>query len=224
MTWWWTILACAVGTAAVTTLLWSLVVRSPEPEPHDPDKTPYSNLNTPRHWMVVIALAVLSAIGVVLAFPNYAMPAGLVLVAAGVPLAVCDCATTWIPARLCHLSWAAMTIAVLAAIWIPGGGPGVVASSLGTTAIATGLFALFWRLGQCGFGDVRFVVLLGASTGLLGPLVAALAIAAGCLVAAFHVMFLRRRGLNQFYPWAPGLLAGTVVAALLVTAVTGPWR
>lgn len=218
---WWAVLAAAAGAGVVAAAVWALVIRSPEPDPHDPDKIPYAQLRTVRNGVTVVILAVVTATLVAGVVPVHAAPAMLVLAGVGVPLAVCDAITTWIPARLCHLAWGVMAAAVVVALGIPGGGPQVLAVAVAVCAATTALFALGWRAGQCGFGDVRFVVLIGAATGLQGLLPAAVAIAAGCLVAAGHVTYLRRRRSSGLYPWTPGLLSGAVGASLVMGVVGG---
>src|SRR5699024_10424671 len=177
---WWAIGLCAAAASVSAVALWQFVVaRWPEPELVDEHKVTYASLGRGLAWIGVGSVAAAAAVIVCLAFPLHAVPAGLVLATLGVVLAGCDARTTWIPARLCHMGWAAVIVAAAVSVFLPGGAAIVALVAVGCGAVAFGGFGLLWWRGLCGFSDARYVVLLAGTAGLVSVTAAAASIAVG---------------------------------------------
>jgi len=168
-----------------------------------------------------LAVTVLSA-GVLTAVcagigPAPALPAFLVLAAAGVVLAVVDAEHFRLPDRLTRPT-VLLTAGLLAAAAVPAG-PGVLARAGAAGAVsAAALFAvaLAWPEGL-GLGDVKLAGLLGMHLGWLGWSTLLLGLSAGVAAGAATALGMlaagrarRRTGIA----YGPPLLAGALLAIL----------
>lgn len=133
-----------------------------------------------------------------------------VLVIGGVAATV-DVRTGRIPNRLVALL--ALTVATVALATVVSDGAVVLAgASLGVVALAAPL--LVGHLASpasIGFGDVKLAAVAGAAAGLLDPRIGLLALCLATGSTALLGLLLGRRSL----PLGPGLVAGTVSAALI---------
>lgn len=216
---WWTVVLYVAAATATAAGIWALILTTPEPDSATPGadtKRAYRTLA--RHTPLTLTLAALAALVVIAFFPIPTIPAGLVLGACGIPLAVCDGFTTWLPIRVCHIAWVAAAVAVLSGPILLGATWSGVVVAAAAAGVVSGVFWLFWRLGQSGFGDVRYTLFLGVTVGVHGATTAAIALATGCIAAAIHVVVLRRVRPTGFYPWTPGLLTGSLAMTTLLAA------
>lgn len=202
-----------------------LVPRLPEPEPEAGDdfvKPLYRELVGPR--MVLPAVALGLAGGVLAPLTGGMVWATVALAGAGAALVVVDAHTTYLPWPLHLLTLALVVLGggidLLAGAdrgWAPtllGAGFGAVASHA--------LFWLVWRLGNgLGYGDVRLAAVVGAVSGAMGvqfwwhSLLAASIVGAlaGLLIAAW-----RRRhpsALGTAFAYGPALWAGPFLVLVL---------
>jgi leader peptidase (prepilin peptidase)/N-methyltransferase len=199
-----------VSTAVVGPLLRWL------PQRLEPDEPVYHELARPDF---VLACVLCSAVAAALSWttlPPPLQPLWSVLSVAGVLLAAVDAATTWLPLRLVQVTWVAMAVATLTGATL-GGGWGLLLRAAGGAAVAGGLYLVVWLVsrGGFGFGDVRFAPLLGAAAAAHSWGLLAGALLAGSLLGAVHglLRLLRRR--PGGFPYAPAMLGGTYLAALV---------
>lgn len=199
-----------VSTAVVGPLLRWL------PQRLEPDEPVYHDLARPDF---VLACVLCSAVAAALSWttlPPALQPLWSVLSVAGVLLAAVDAATTWLPLPLVQVTWAAMAVATLTGATL-GGGWGLLLRAAGGAAAAGGLYLVVWLVssGGFGFGDVRFAPLLGAAAAAHSWGLLAGALLAGSLLGAVHglLRLLRRR--PGGFPYAPAMLGGTYLAALV---------
>lgn len=196
------------------------------PEPVEPDgKTAYRDLATPHFVLGCSLCAAVAAAVAWTTLPAAVQPLWTVLAVPGVLLAGVDAMTTWLPRPLTHLAWASMTAATLVGAAIAGSWPMLLRVGLGA-AFAGGLYLAIWLGCQVtgrdgfGFGDVRFAPLLGAAAAAVSWELLLWALVAGSLLGAgvgIVRLIARRRG---GFPYAPSMLAGNYLAALLL-AVRG---
>ena len=109
------VLVTGLGTALATGPLLRWL-----PEPADPDPPGYARLPTPRFVLGVGLTSGLAAAVAWTALPLPVQPLWTVLATGGVLLAAVDLATTWLPLRLVHITWAAMAVAALAGASLGG--------------------------------------------------------------------------------------------------------
>lgn len=207
----------------VTGLVSALAVRPllawlPEPTeaPADGPKVLYASLARPPF---VLCCALGSAVAAAVSWttlPPAVQPLWSVLSVGGVLLAAVDAATTWLPRRLTHVVWAAMTIAALVGASLAGSWAMLVRTGLGA-ALFGGLYLVAWLVsrGGFGFGDVRFAPLLGAAAGAVSSQLLVWCLLVGSLLGGLHGLVrlvTRRRG---GFPYAPAMLGGAYVGALL---------
>ena len=83
-------------------------------------KTPYRSLATGRAAAVVAALTAGGVLLPALSLPTQVLPLWVVLAVFGVPLACVDAATTWLPASVTRVGWAAMVGAALLTVALGG--------------------------------------------------------------------------------------------------------
>lgn len=133
----------------------------------------------------------------------------------GVPLVAVDLCTTFLPARLNHLTLGAMAVAAIPmTLTQPRLGLWAV---LGAAAVY-GVFYLVWRLGLgIGFGDVRLAALIGAVSGPSGAQGVSVAVFAGTALGAVHalahhVWACRDARRPRHFAYGPALYAGPVLA------------
>lgn len=198
-------------------VLWLLVLpRLPEPAT-DQGKRPYAALATAQ-LAVVVALAAAAGAGLAWArLPAAQQPVWMVLSIAGVTLAAVDGLTTWIPAAATRVAWLAMSAAAAltmlsGALWTD------VGRTIAGGLAAGGLYGLVWLLtrGGFGFGDVRFVPLIGAASAASSWTMWFAALLAGSLLAVGHGLWRQVRHTDGLQPWAPSLLAGAYAALLIL--------
>ena len=198
-------------------MLWLLVLpRLREPVTEE-GKRPYADLATAR---LAVAVAGLAAAGAGLAWfqlPLEQQPVWVVLSTAGVVLAAVDGSTTWIPAAATRWAWLAMAAAApLMTLW--GASWADVGRTVAGGLVAGGLYGLVWLLtrGGFGFGDVRFVPLIGAAAAAVSWTFLFAALLVGSLVAVGHGVWRLLRRTGGMQPWAPSLLAGAYAALLIL--------
>nr|WP_231747971.1 prepilin peptidase [Auraticoccus cholistanensis] len=136
--------------------------------------------------------------------------------ACGVAAAVVDARSTWIPRQLCWAGWALGVPAAAAALLLGTGRPQLLAAATGAVAAAA-LFWLAWRIsrGGIGFADVRIAPLVGLAAGSLGPLGWWWSLLLGTALGAVVALLRRTLGRPGPTPYAPALVAGPFLAALL---------
>jgi len=177
----------------------------------------------PREVACYAALTTAVAAALAVRVPVLALPAAVLLVVAGVPLAVIDARCHRLPDRLTGLAVLAVTAAFTAAAAIDRSPELLSAAATGALAMA-GFYALLLIasavLGSAayGLGDVKLGLSVGAVLGSLGPrpwftgLLAAhllyLAAYGGCAIATGS-------GWRTRHAYGPPMLAAAVVAALL---------
>jgi leader peptidase (prepilin peptidase)/N-methyltransferase len=211
-------LAAAALTGVAAGVLWLLVLpRLAEPAT-DEKKRPYADLATHQLALVVAACAAAGAGLAWLQLPIAQQPVWMVLSTVGVVLAALDGLTTWIPAAVTRWAWLAMAAAaplmtLLGASWADVGR--TVAGGL----VAGGLYGLAWLVtrGGFGFGDVRFVPLVGAASAAVSWTLLFAALLAGSLLAVGHGVWRLIRRTRGVQPWGPSLLAGAYAALLMVS-------
>ena len=214
--------------ALATGLLTAALVRPllhwlPEPSDAGGDeaaevKVPYRALARPGF---ALGCAVASAAAAALAWaslPVTLQPLWTVLAVGGVLLAAIDARTTWLPSRLVHLAGVAMAVAAVAsASW--AGSWALLLRTAGGAAAAGGLYYVVWWVsrGGFGFGDVRFAPLLGAAAAADSASLLVTALLAGTTLGGLHglVRLVRRR--RGGFPYAPAMLAGSYLAAVLAS-------
>ena len=167
---------------------------------------------------VVQALTALLAVLTVLRFgASWELPAFLLLVVAGVLLAVVDLRHRLLPNRVVLPALAAGTALLL----LPTAAEGAWGALLRAVLGAAALFAVYLALalvspGGLGMGDVKLAALLGLYLGWLGWPAVVLGALAGFVVQAVVALALlatRRIGLRGELPFGPAMLAG---AALVI--------
>lgn len=207
--------AVLVGVAAG--VLWLLVLpRLREPVTEE-EKRPYAALATTSLAVVVAGLAAAGAGLAWLRLPVAQQPVWVVLSIAGVALAVVDGLTTWIPATATRWAWLVMTFAAPLMVLLGASWTDVVRAVAGGI-LAGGLYGLVWLLtrGGFGFGDVRFVPLIGAATAAASWTFLFAALLVGSLLVVGHGVWRQVRRTGGVQPWAPSLLAGAYVTLLIL--------
>lgn len=210
-------IAVAVLAGVAAGLLWLLALpRLPEPVT-DEKKRPYADLATVR---LAVVVAVLAAAGVGLAWarlPVWQQPVWVVLSIVGVFLAAVDGLTTWIPATVTRWGWLVMAAAAPLMMLFGGSWTDAGRAAAGGLA-AGGLYGSVWLLtrGGFGFGDVRFVPLIGVATAATSWTLWFSALLLGSLLAVAHGLWRQARRTTGLHPWAPSLLAGAFAALLIL--------
>ena len=181
------------------------------------DKRPYASLTGRRETSLVFLAAAAAGAGATLLAPTESLPQWLVLATVGVCLAAVDGFTTWIPARPNRWAWLVMATGVAAAGGLAGASAADLARSLAGAAAAGAFYLGAWFITRrgFGFGDVRFVPLIGAATAATGWTTWYAGLACGSLLALAHAVARRLRHAPGLHPWAPGLLLGGFLALLL---------
>jgi leader peptidase (prepilin peptidase)/N-methyltransferase len=216
----WTYVAAATAVAAglVAAALWRfLLPRLPEPVT-DEDKRTYTSLTGRSETARVTLCAAVAGAASALLTPPVALPQCLVLATAGVCLAAVDGFTTWLPARPTRWAWLLMA-AALAVSGVVGASWADMLRSLAGAAASGAFYLLAWFITRrgFGFGDVRFVPLIGAATAATGWTTWYAGLLCGSLLALAHALLRIRRHVPGAHPWAPGLLLGSYVALLITT-------
>ena len=193
-----------------------LLRRLPEPADPPPDKVPYADLATPG-FAVTVAAAGAVAVGVAaLTVPTATLPLWLVLGTVAVLLAAIDARTTWLPLALTRAAWVATGLAALVGAALAGRGELLLRSTAGFV-LAGALFGLVWLAtrGGFGFGDVRFVPLVGAATAAVSWTLLAWALVLGSVVGALVGLVRLLAGRSGAFAYAPAILSGAYLAALV---------
>ncbi len=198
-------------------------------EPADGDgEIAYRDLATPRTVLICGGTAAVAAAFAGLTLPGPVQPLWWVLSSLGVLLVVIDARTTWLPLPLTRLAWLAMAVAGGAAmVWsaavLRDGGRLGVGAAGGALAAGT-LYWVVYRVSRrgIGFGDVRLAPLIGAAAGAASWTLLLWALVAGTLIGGLYggVRMLVHRPTG--FPYAPSMLAGAYLAALLLAVVGGP--
>lgn len=207
----------AVLSGAAAGGLWLLVLpRLREPVTEE-KKRPYADLATVRLAVVVAGLAAAGAGVAWLQLPVAQQPVWVVLSIVGVGLAAVDGLTTWIPAAATRWAWLAIAAAaplmmLLGASWAD------VGRTVAGGVVAGGLYWLAWLLtrGGFGFGDVRFVPLIGAAAAAVSWTALFVALLVGSLIAVGHGVWRQVRRVGGVQPWAPSLLLGAYATLLIL--------
>lgn len=182
----------------------------------EPAKIPYAALARPG-FVAACALAAAGAAAIaVIWIPPHRVALWLVLAVFGVVLAGIDWATTWLPMRLSYAGWIAMAAATVGTAFAFGDAWMLLRAVAGAV-VAGVVYLAIWVLsrGGFGFGDVRFAPLLGAAAGSVYWTLLLWALLSGALLGgvfgAIRIIAGRRGG----FPYAPAMLAGVYLAALL---------
>lgn len=194
------------------------------PEPAEPDgKLAYRDLVTPHFLLGCSLCAAVAAAVSWTTLPAVVQPLWTVLAVGGVLLAGVDAVTTWLPLPLTHIAWASMVVATGVGASLAGSWPMLLRAAAGA-AFAGGVYLVIWLgwrvagRGAFGFGDVRFAPLLGAAAGAASWELLLWGLLAGSLLGAglgiVRLLAHRRGG----FPYAPTMLAGNYLAALLLAA------
>lgn len=209
----------SVAATAVTTgtLWWIAMGHAAEPVvPAGDTKTLYRDLRRPIPTAAAAAVGAAVAITALTRAPAPTWPLWAVVATIGAVLTVVDAYTTWMPKRVAHLGWLADMAAVVGLLAF-GHRTTAIAAALGVVTTAAA-FLLAWRLSRraFGFGDVRYLPILGAATMATSPHTYLAALLAGTLLLAVHGVLDRAISRRvRVFPWAPALLAGATVAMWL---------
>jgi leader peptidase (prepilin peptidase)/N-methyltransferase len=174
----------------------------------------------------VLSTVVFGAIGYRLgAYPagRYALPAFLVLAAAGITLAVIDLDVRRLPDAITLPAYPVIAVLLTGASLLTDTTRGAL-DTLGRAALS-GLAALLLygllslpRSSQLGFGDVKLAGLLGLALGWLSWSALASGLVLGFGYGALYAVVLlatRRAGWRSRVPFGPAMLAGAFTAVLV---------
>lgn len=202
----------AIATAALTP---AILERLPEP-PGSTGKVPYRELRTPGFLATVGGVALAAGLAALPVLPATHWAAWAALVGLGVPAAVIDARTTYLPLPLARASWAGVGLGAVAAA-LGARDPSVLVGAALGAAVLGGFLHLVWRVsGAIGYGDVRLMVTVGAAAGSVSVGLALLSLLLGTAVgAAWGVAHRVRHGEGPF-PYGPGLLTGPFLALLVL--------
>ncbi len=157
----------------------------------------------------------------------WALPVVLVVVPAGVALAVIDLHTRLLP-KVVVLPLTGVVVALVALGALLEGEPdGLLRAGVGLLA-ARSFYWLLWRVRSSGmgFGDVRLAAPLGAALGYLGWSQLVVGLYAGFLVFGLPGLLLAvvrrdRAMLRTAYPFGPAMLTGALVGVLVGDPLLG---
>jgi leader peptidase (prepilin peptidase)/N-methyltransferase len=204
----------SAGVAAAGVLL--LAARRLAEPPDHPEKVPYRRLGEPAY---VVGCGMVAALGMLAAawtLPPVVLGAWWVLSTVGVPLALVDAATTWLPLPLTRAGWAVMAVALVVAIGQGGGGWLLARASVG--GAAAGLtYWLIWRLsrGGLGFGDVRLAPMIGAATAADSWSLLVAGLFLGSLAGGVYAASRLVRRLSGPFAYAPAMMIGPYAASIM---------
>lgn len=198
--------------AALAAAVWRFgLAVMPEPDTDEPKPT-YRQLATTPTLTVLVGLtaAATEAVAVLLALPTSTAAAWLVLSSGGVVLVLCDAVSTWIPARLTHLTSAAMAVAVGAAAVTDARGALRAVVVVGCWWL---VMAIIWRVSDLfGFADVRIVPVLVAPVALVGPAAVVGALLGWSVLLLVHGVIVRlATGGVRVFAWTPTWLLGVLL-------------
>ncbi|HEY3507322.1 MAG TPA: A24 family peptidase [Actinocatenispora sp.] len=153
---------------------------------------------------------------------RYALPAFLVLAAAGVLLCVIDADIRRLPDTITLPAYPVVAVLLVPASLLGGaavGWAGLLRAGLGALVAAALYLLLCLAPGsQLGFGDVKLAGLLGLALGWLSWATLAVGVLLGFAYGAGYAVVLllsRRAGLRTRIPFGPAMLAGALTAVLL---------
>lgn len=218
MSWQWAIpIVLAAGFAAAT----PAILRALPAPTDEPLSDPYSALATRRFAVVTFLLVAALGLVVVALAPTHAV-AWVGLGTVGVLAAMIDARTQYLPKRLMQAGWA-LTTAGLLSVSVPSADwPALARAAIGAAAV-TGLFWVFWRLGDgFGYGDVRLAPIIGATTAGLSWTMLAGALLLGGLAGVAWGLAWRATGHGRAFPYGPALVAGPYLALALNAALAAP--
>jgi leader peptidase (prepilin peptidase)/N-methyltransferase len=206
---------CA-GAAAAGVLLVA-ARRLPEPSGY-PEKIPYRRLGEPRY---VIGCGVAAALGMtaaVWALPPFVLGPWWMLTVIGVPLAVIDAFTTWLPLTLTRAGWVVMSASVALAVGQGGGGWLLGRALIGGAAAGVTYWAI-WRMsrGGLGFGDVRLAPLIGAATASASWTMLITGLFLGSVAGAAYATFRLVRRRSGPFAYAPTMMVGPYAACIMAS-------
>ena len=203
------LLACTGGAGVGRISRWALEhARPPAPVPSG-----WCELGTALLWGAVAAC--LPAAG----WPSWWLPVPLALAALTVPLALADLRHRRLPDALTLTAYPVLgTATACAAIAGPGADMAVRAAGAAVLFGAIHAMVRWWSPAALGAGDVKLAGSLGGVLGASGwaalPLAACVAaLCSGVLAGA--ALLARRTGWRSGVPHGPGLLAATLLVALL---------
>lgn len=179
-------------------------------------KVPYKALGTVGFVAAATGIAVLAQVAAWLVLPRQVQPLWTVLALSGVLLALIDARTTWLPLALTRVAWLLMGLAVVLA-WPLGATRDDTVRTLAGALVAGGFYFVVWSVthGGFGFGDVRFAPLLGAATASQSWTLFLWGLSLGTVVGAAHACVRLVRRLPGGFPYAPSMLGGVYLAAVL---------
>ena len=173
----------------------------------------------PGRWSTVPLTGLTGGVVAAAVGPTPALPAFLLLVAVGVPLALVDLTVLRLPDPLVGAAFGAGVLMLGAAALLGHDRSGPVRGL--TAAVATGLLYAVLALlprAQLGFGDVKLGAVLGWYLGFLGWLPAAAAVLLTPVMNLPLVVALLatgRAGRRTPIPYGPGMLAAAVAATVV---------
>ncbi|WP_157773919.1 hypothetical protein [Acidipropionibacterium acidipropionici] len=210
------IVAAALLCAFATTVVWQVACRRiPEPVATDESKRAYRDLAGPRLTLLVVLASAASGSLVAHTAPSASWAIWAVLSTVGVVIAGLDAFTTWMPRSLAHWSWVVLAVAIAGtAFWSPAM---AIAGLVG--AVAAGLlFGLIWLISRqgFGFGDVRYMPLIGAATATISLNTFETALICGALlVVAWAIIDRAIHHRIRFLPWGPAYWLAALAALAL---------
>lgn len=201
---WWALIA---GLSLLTTALTPTILRR---LPRSADAPPYASLATPA-FLSAVGTASLTA-GVIVGWRAAHPLVWCGLMSVGALQIVIDARTTWLPLPLSHALWAMTSLGVLVLAVTE---PATAGRALAGALVAGVLFALFWRWGGIGFGDVRLMLAVGAAACTQSWQYLLLALLVGTALGALHGIVHRLVHGRGVFPYGPSLWAGAVLGLII---------
>lgn len=226
---WLTAVGCAVVCGALGMVVPRLIARVPEPDPPaepypgEPPKAPYVEIAARPRLLLGSVVASFLAGGVVGWGVGWesALVGLVLLVPAGVALAVIDWHTRLLPSRIVLPATLAVVLLALLGWAVSGSAADLVRGLVGLVAVRS-FYWLLWRVHATGmgFGDVRLSALTGFVLGHLGwgeLLVGTYApfLIFGLPGLALAVLRRDRALLRKAFPFGPSMLVGALVGVVL---------
>jgi leader peptidase (prepilin peptidase)/N-methyltransferase len=202
------------GLAAAVVLL--LAARRLAEPPDHPEKVPYRRLGAPAY---VVGCGVAAALGMAAAtwaLPPVVLGPWWVLSTIGLPLALVDAVTTWLPATLTRAGWVAMAASLVVAV-AQGGGGWLLGRAVVGGAAAGLIYWLIWRLsrGGLGFGDVRLAPIIGAAAAADSWSLLIAGLFLGSLTGGVYAVSRLVRRLSGPFAYAPAMMIGPYAAGII---------
>lgn len=184
------------------------------PVPHGASPVLYKEL---RNWKFTLLVSLVSLISTALvAWKLPTTPWLWIGLESFAVVAICvDAQTRYLPKYLCWGSWILGGVGIVSAI--PLWGVTVMWRAILGALICGCLGWLAWRFLQFGFGDVRLLLLIGASSAAVSWNCTLLALMCGTTVGAgWALVVARKHGLQQTFAYGPALWAGPFIALLVL--------